>query len=265
MTDIRDEILKSIIEKRVTARIIAGDDGILAGGTDAQKAAAQLGLTIIHWLEDARPVNAGDIITTFSGTPKQVAMAEEVLMGKMAKPSGIATAAKEFVSRAGDRLKIVSGSWKKMPPVLKDTIRMAVAAGGAAVRIHDSPFIYLDKNYVRMLGGITSSLRATAHLTDMLRVVQVAGDFGAIGQEACEAAENGAGIVFIDTGRTDDASQVSVSLSEKNLRDNVRIAYAGGVRLHDIDRLKTMDIDIVDVGRAIVDAPLLDMRMVVEN
>jgi nicotinate-nucleotide pyrophosphorylase (carboxylating) len=40
----------------------------------------------------------------------------------------------------------------------------------------------------------------------------------------------------------------------------VRLAFGGGVQLTDIDRLRELDVDIVDVGRAIVDAPLLDMR-----
>jgi nicotinate-nucleotide pyrophosphorylase (carboxylating) len=38
------------------------------------------------------------------------------------------------------------------------------------------------------------------------------------------------------------------------------LAFGGGVQLTDIDRLRGLDVDIVDVGRAIVDAPLLDMR-----
>jgi nicotinate-nucleotide pyrophosphorylase (carboxylating) len=33
------------------------------------------------------------------------------------------------------------------------------------------------------------------------------------------------------------------------------------VRLDDIDDIKRLDVDTVDVGRAIVDAPLLDMRV----
>ena len=71
-----------------------------------------------------------------------------MIMGHMAKSSGISTAAKRFVEKCGDRPKVVSGSWKKMPIGLKDKIRSAVAAGGAAIRISDTPFIYLDKNYL---------------------------------------------------------------------------------------------------------------------
>ena len=33
------------------------------------------------------------------------------------------------------------------------------------------------------------------------------------------------------------------------------------VNIKDIDRLKSMDVDILGIGRQIIDAPLLDLRM----
>jgi nicotinate-nucleotide pyrophosphorylase (carboxylating) len=151
-----------------------------------------------------------------------------------------------------------------MPIHLKDMIRSAVSTGGAAIRISDTPFIYLDKNYIKMMGGITSSLRATGSIKDRKRVIQIHGNFNDIGSEACEAAENGADIIFIDTGNMEDVKKATDALIENNLRHKVTVVYAGGIHLGNIEKLKTLDIDFLDVGRAIVDAPLLDMRMEVE-
>jgi len=261
MTDIREEIFKEIISRQILAKIIAQDAGILSGAAAAKNEAETLGLKILNWLEDGVPVTAGDEIAAFSGTPKQIALTEEVLMGCMAKPSGIATAARQFVDRAAGRPKIVSGSWKKMPLPLKDIIREAVAAGGADIRISDEPFVYLDKNYIKMLGGICEALAAGAILNGRKQVVQIHGHFKDIESEALDAAENGADVIFIDTGNIRDARAVLRILAENNRRKQVQIAFAGGVRLADLDRLKFLDIDILDIGRAIVDAPLLDMRM----
>ena len=41
----------------------------------------------------------------------------------------------------------------------------------------------------------------------------------------------------------------------------MQIAFGGGITLQQMEMLVTLDIDILDVGRHIVDAPLLDMRM----
>lgn len=265
MNDIRDEIFKNILHNNFTAKIIAADAGVISGTADAIKEAENLGLEILQWIEDKSPVKKGDTIARFSGSPKQIVMAEELIMGHMAKSSGISTAAKKFVEKCGDRPKVVSGSWKKMPIGLKDKIRTAVAAGGAAIRISDTPFIYLDKNYIKMLGGITSSLCATEGMRDRKRVIQIHGHFNDIASEACEAVRNGAGIVFVDTGEIDDARKVLAALRENRLRHQAKVVFAGDISFEDLDQLKQLDLDFLDVGRAIVDAPLLDMRMVVEN
>lgn len=261
MKDIRDDIFKTIADRAVQANITAVDGGMIAGTATAREAAQDLGLTILHWLADGASVTSGDTIAGFSGTPKQIAMAEDVIMGHMAKPSGIATAARRFVDTCGDRPKIVSGSWKKMPAGLKASIRAAVLTGGAAIRISDRPFIYMDKNYIKMLGGISASLKLTAKLGRRQRVVQIHGHFSDIAHEACEAAEKGADIVFIDTGQIQDARNVIDELAQRGLRQNVRLAFAGGIGIEDLDALIKLDLDILDIGRAIVDAPILDMRM----
>lgn len=65
---------------------------------------------------------------------------------------------------------------------------------------------------------------------------------------------------MVDTGRIGDLRTVSKILSRKGLRDRVQIAFAGEVRLNDLDTLQHEDLDIVDIGRAVLDAPFLDFR-----
>jgi len=259
--DIRDEILLSVAEKTLTARIIAEDEGLVVGIRAMEGAARHLGLLIRHVAEEGSSVKPGDEIARFEGRPKQIVMAEEQLMGLMAKPSGIATATRRFVDKAGERPRIVSGAWKKMPPDQKEMIRRAVVQGGASCRMTNQPFLYLDKNYVRMLGGIRPCLNAMSGFNGYLRVVQIRGDYGHIDLEAVEAVEHGADIVFIDTGQINDLSTVIAKLKGMGYRERVKIAFGGGVQLEDLDTLKGMDVDILDIGRPIIDAPLLDMKM----
>jgi nicotinate-nucleotide pyrophosphorylase (carboxylating) len=266
MPDIRDNIFRGIEMRQVIVSIIADDEGIVVGTDAVRQAANELGLSIDSLLDEGSPVSKGDKIGSFSGTPKQVAVAEERLIGLMAKPSGIATAARRFVEKAGRRPEIVSGAWKKMPGSEKEMIRRAIITGGARYRICREPFLFLDKNYVKMLGGVSESLRAVADLNGHLRVVQLKGVYGDIALEACEAVEHGADIVFIDSGNHDDLKRVGEKLRESGLRDRVKIAFGSGICLEDIESLKSLDVDILDIGRQIVDAPLLDMRLeVVES
>jgi nicotinate-nucleotide pyrophosphorylase (carboxylating) len=259
--DIREEILRHVQGKHITACILADDEGIVAGIHSAKKEADKLGLSLLMALNDGDHVRKGDEVIRFSGSPKQVVMAEDVLIGLLAKPSGIATSARKFVEATGGRPRVVCGAWKKMPPSLKDMIREAVVAGGAGYRMEPGPFVYLDKNYVALLGGIAKCLAALAHLNNSSKVVQVKGRYGNVASEACEVAESGANVVFIDTGRPDDVRAAVERLLQRGLRNRVKLAFGGGVKIESIDELKTLDIDILDIGRQIVDAPILDMRL----
>lgn len=260
-SDVRDEILRTVAGRRIVASILADDDGIVTEVAVVADEARRLGLSLERIVDEGARVRAGDEIARFCGTAKQVVAAEDLLIGLMAKPSGIATAACKFVEKAGGRPRIVSGAWKKMPAGQKDAIRRAVVAGGAFYRMSPGPFAYLDKNYIRILGGIRASLEAVAALDGHEKVVQLKGRDRDITVEAREAAEAGADLVHVDTGRPDDVRRVSEELGRLGLRGRVRIAFSGNVKLEDLDGLKALDIDVLDIGRQIVDAPLLDMRM----
>jgi nicotinate-nucleotide pyrophosphorylase (carboxylating) len=259
--DVREEILRKVEGKRVTAALLVDEEGMVSGIASAKEEASRLGLSVLRIIPEGSEVRKGDEIIRFSGTPKQVVMAEEILIGLLAKASGIATQAHKFVRAAEGKPKIVCGAWKKMPPSLKEVIREAIIAGGASSRIEPHPFAYLDKTYVELLGGIKRSLEAVASLNGVSKVIQVRGKYQDIVSEACEAAECGAHIVFIDTGKQDDVRRIVERLRNLGLRDKVKIAFGGGVNLEAINELKTLDIDILDIGRQIVDAPLLDMRL----
>lgn len=72
---------------------------------------------------------------------------------------------------------------------------------------------------------------------------------------------NGADILFVDTGVPMYALTVTFELRSKDLRDRVDIAFGGDINLHHIKILRGEDVDIMDIGKAAIDAPLLDMKM----
>ncbi|MCJ7542546.1 MAG: hypothetical protein MUO88_23095 [Desulfobacterales bacterium] len=260
MQDIRDDIFKKIKDKTIDAVIVANSEGVIAGTDKAGREAGRLGLTVKKLLAEGSLVKPGDIIGHFEGRVKEIVIGEDYLIGCIGKPSGIATAAHQFARAAGDRPKIVSGGWKKMPFEIKESIRNAVLAGGAFIRIADEPFIYLDKNYIAAFGGIGKCLGAVAHLKNHLKAVQLKGKYNNIGDEALEAVTLGADILFIDTGNMDDLNKVSAKIKKAGRRNKIEIAFGGNIRLEEIEKLKSFDVDILDVGRAIIDAPLLDLK-----
>src|SRR5207244_4205561 len=145
-------------DRTVSAALIADEAGVITPIAAARETAEELGLVVEHAVDEASVVAAGDEILRFRGHPLQIALADERLVGVLAKPSGIATAARRFVERANGRPRVVSGASKKLPFAQKDMIRAAIVTGGAQPRIAEWPFHYLDKNFVTMLGGVEATL-----------------------------------------------------------------------------------------------------------
>ena len=261
MSDPRDKFFEPVAHAGVTAHVVVQDGGLIAG-TDAVAASmAEIGVEVLRLVAEGTRVAAGTVVVEIAGSPKQIALAEERLVGLLAKPSGIATATAAFVERAGARMRVVSGAWKKLPFSQKEMIRKAILVGGAMPRIADWPFLYVDKNFVRMQGGLAATLEAAGRFEGWTRIVQVRGEYGDIAAEAVQAARAGATIVFVDSGEPGDAAAAVAALTLEGLRSRVALAFAGGVQLGDIEKLAAMGVDIVDVGRPIVDAPLLDINL----
>lgn len=259
--DVRDIFLASVITEQNTADIVADGSGVISGTKSLIEALQGIGIQPDFITLDGSEVLKGTVIATISGSPKQIAMAEEFSIGVLAKPSGIATAARRAVALAGPDLRIVCGAWKKMPPAIKHTVREAITCGGAAFRISDKPFVYLDKNIVSMLHGIEATLAAVRDMKESLKCIQIKGWQRDIAEEALIAATLGADIIMVDTGRLEDVEKVNKMLTEKKLRTRVRLAFAKGIRIEDIPQLTRCGIDILDIGCAILDAPMLDMRL----
>lgn len=259
--DVRDRIFESLSGRRFAASIVAAEDGIVAGVSGALSEAMAVGCTVHPVAADGEFVEAGATLIELIGSPKELAMAEECVIGALAKPSGIATATRSLVDAAGPHLQIVGGGWKKMPGLMREMVRHALSVGGAHPAIDETPFLYLDKNYVRMFGGVAATLKAVDAMTGFLKVIQIGDNGFSLEEETRTAVQYGASTVFVDTGDMDDLSCVIDTLEKLSARDRVRVAFGGGVQLEHIDDLVRLGVDALCIGRAIVDAPLLDMRM----
>lgn len=263
--DIRDKIFESLSGQRFHATVLADEDGIVAGVSGALSEAMAVGCSAQPLVEDGDSLTVGVELIELIGAPKELAIAEECVIGALAKPSGIATATRRLVVAAGSHLQVVGGGWKKMPSVMRETVRDAVRVGGAQSTIDDVPFLYLDKNYVRIFGGVAATLEAVEAMTGYRKVVQVGDDECSLEEDTRTAVEYGVSTIFVDTGDMDDLSCVIDILEELSARDRTRVAFGGGIRLDRIDDLVRLGVDALCIGRAIVDAPLLDMRMEVEH
>lgn len=263
--DIRSYLFEPADGKVFSGRLTAAEAGILAGMAYAVSRASDLRLEITHSLPDGSRLLPGSCVLKLRGTAEQMARAEEELLACVGKPSGVATAAASFVALADGQVRIACGAWKKVASEVRKSLRESIAIGGAGVRLVNEPFVYLDKNFVRMLSGIPESVARARSIEGRVVVVQIRGETGPIGDEALEAFRAGAGVLMVDTGRLEDLGAVLGAAELHGFRDRVRIAFGGGVNRERMEEVIAAGPDIVDIGRAIIDARLLDFRFDVES
>jgi len=265
MDDIRQVLFAPLAGKRFAAQIRAESGGILSGIDAAAARAAEIGIQLQLLKSNGETVSAGETMARLEGPAELIAEAEERLLGPMTKASGVATATRRAVDLAGPGVDIVAGSWKKIPFALKQPLRQAVYDGGGATRICPEEMIYLDKNYVRMFGSMANALTAAARLEGRKKVIQLRGENDTIAGETRQALAYGADVLMVDTGRREDLAACAAELARMGCRGRVRLAFAGGILIADIPSLLGYGPDAFCIGRYILDAPLLDMRLDVEG
>ena len=259
MADIPALLLSGYSRSRVTAQLVAVEPGVAAGCGEMVAEARALGLRVRSSVSTGMRLSAGQALAELYGPPLEVLKAEDRLLGMVGKFCGVARAASLAKDLAG-RVRVVCGGWKKMPLELKHGLRRALEAGGIQTRIIDTPMVYLSKNHLRVLGSVRRAMEAALAIPGRDVVIQICGETGPIHLEAREAAALGAKVVFVDTGRLDDLNAVAGNLRDMGLRGGVELAFAGGITLEDLPGLAKADLDAVDMGRALIDAPLLDLR-----
>lgn len=110
-----------------------------------------------------------------------------------------------------------------------------------------------------MFGGVEPAMEAVAWLERPM-VIQVRGEIQPIEQEAVSAARAGASVIMVDTGNPRDLDLVGQTLRRNNSRSRVQLAFSGNIDLESIDEICSGDVDVLDIGYAILDAPCLPMR-----
>jgi nicotinate-nucleotide pyrophosphorylase (carboxylating) len=242
---------------RHRALVIPTTPGIVAGM--AYVVADAIGEPVGSWTrlrDDGARVSAGEPLVSVEGTALEIMIASDHVSGILAFAGGIAAQALAIRASAPAELAIVCGAWKKLPVATKPYLRAALDVAGVGHRLVDGPFVYIDKNAVHLAGGIVAATTAGRRLDHGPVSVQIATP-----DEAIAAVGAGAGIVMVDTGVLADLSTVDAALRSRGWRDDVLLAFGGGVRRDDLDEAQHRGAQIVDIGRAVLDAPLWDLRL----
>ena len=239
---------------RYRAMVSPTEPGLVAGtGLVVGPSSDPAGRWDIVAVEGQR-ADVGQPLVWIEGSAWEISVAEDHILGVLGFAGGIARRGAEIKAAAPDGLRVVCGGWKKLPAALKPVLRAGLDVAGLSHRLLDGDFVYVGKNQVAMFGGVRTAVTAALDLGNgpvSVQVVDVA--------QALAAVDAGAGVVMVDTGELADLHAVSSALRARG--DDVLVAYAGGVNATQLRRIAALGADIVDIGRAVLDAPLWDLHL----
>lgn len=250
------ELVESVAGRH-RAFVVAAEPGVMAGGALLRSADAPDPAGVWTVLRaEGEHVGEGEQLVEVTGSAWEIAVAGDHVLGSLGVAGGLARRALDLRDAAPAGLGIACGAWKKWPAAMKPVLRAALDVAGITHRLVDGEFVYIDKNIVRLLGGVEPAVRRGVELGHGAVAVQVDGV-----DEALAAVTAGCGIVMVDTGSVADLAEVHDALQRQGMRNLVRLAFGGGVTSETLSLARDAGADIVDIGRSILDAPLWDLRL----
>jgi nicotinate-nucleotide pyrophosphorylase (carboxylating) len=238
--------------RKVAARIVARDEGVLAGSACATEAFAQVDASVrLAWRAgDGEEVGPDTVVAEVEGALASVLTAERTALNFLQHLSGIASLTRRWVRAAHGKARI----WdtRKTTPGLRALEKAAVRAGGGVNhRGSLSDFVMVKDNH---LAGITigqAVQRARLHWPG--RTVEVECDRRDHVEQAVEA---GADLVLLDNMAPAEVSACIAIVAGRCL-----IEVSGGITLDTVGQYADLGVDLISSGAITNSAPVLDIGL----
>jgi len=238
------------------ARIVARQDGVIAGTAIPAEVFRQLGdnVVVTEHVKDGDRVLTGHRLFTLSGPAREIITGERTALNFLQRMSGIATTAAAFTDAvAGLPLRILDT--RKTAPGLRALDKAAVAAGGASNhRLDLAAMVLLKENHIAAAGGVAVAIAAVR--THNTRGVAVEVEVESTGQ-AIEALHAGVEWIMLDNMSLADMRHV-VAMREPG---GPRLEASGTITLTTVRAVAETGVDAISVGAITHSAPAFDLSL----
>lgn len=252
-------------QARAKGRLIAKQDGVLAGTVAFELAFAELdpGCRVAWRCAEGEAFAAGDVLATVEGRARALLTAERTALNLLQRLSGVATTTARYVEAACGRARVLDT--RKTTPGLRLLEKAAVRAGGGEnhrVGLFDE--VMIKDNHIDLAGTtLEEAVRAArAAVGDAVRITVEARDE----DEALAAARAGADVVMLDN-MPPDRMEALVPRLRAAARPGGRpleIEASGGVTLATIAHVAATGVDRISVGALTHSAPAIDLSLALE-
>ena len=246
-------------DRRSTARIVAKENGVLAGTEVALEVFRQIDPSIeVELLKnDGEAIAPGDDILNADGPTRALLSAERTALNFLQRMSGIATLTRRFVDAVSGTKAVILDT-RKTTPGLREFERLAVRAGGGVNhRFGLFDRVLAKDNHLAIIGDAAGLQRAIDEARKRAPEILVEIEADTLEQVRLLCGLRGIDIILLDNMTNDQLRQAV------QIRGNKKILLeaSGGVNLDTVAAIAATGIDQISVGALTHSARAIDLSM----
>ena len=239
-----------------TARIIAKDNGVLAG-LDVFSRVFEIidnNITIRMNKVDGDSVAKGDIIGTLSGRTASLLKGERTALNLLCHMSGIATATNAYVELVKGTNATICDTRKTLPSLRALQKYAVVAGGGRNHRFNLSDAAMLKDNHIDAYGGIIGAVKALRERVGHMVKIEVEARNLTELQHGLDA---GADVIMLDNM---DNQTMAKAVEITNGR--AILEASGNITIDNVADVAKTGVDFISIGALTHSVKVFDISMV---
>lgn len=230
--------------KKIKARIISRQDGIIAGVNYVKEIFSSKGCTVRIIKKDGDKTRSNQTILEISGLAQSVLSCERTALNLLSRMSGIATKTKKLVEKinaVNPRVKLYAT--RKTAPGLRFFDKEAVKIGGGEKhRMSLDQMIMIKDNHIAVAGSLP---RLIIKARKKYKKIEVEVENQ---EDALLAASTGVNIIMLDNFSPKEIINTVNRLKKSKLRKQVKLEASGGINEKNIGSYAKTGIDMISVG-----------------
>ena len=244
-------------KKKINAKIISREDGILAGVRFAREIFHLKGCHVRIIKKDGTRLKPNQVVLEVSGNARTILSCERTVLNLLSRMSGIATHTNLLVSKIRKINKKTSlYSTRKTAPGFRYFDKEAVQIGGGHKhRMALDDMVMIKDNHLLVCNSIEDIIKSARKRHKHVEV-EVENQ-----NDAILATNYGATIVMLDNFSPAQVKKTITMLQKKKLRNKVKLEASGGINSKNITAYAKTGIDMISVGSITNSVKGLDLSL----
>ena len=257
--DIQSGDITSVLlpKKKINAKIISREDGILAGVRFAREIFHLKGCHVRIIKKDGTRLKPNQVVLEVSGNARTILSCERTVLNLLSRMSGIATHTNLLVSKIRKINKKTSlYSTRKTAPGFRYFDKEAVQIGGGHKhRMALDDMVMIKDNHLLVTNSMEDIVKSARKRHKHVEV-EVENQ-----RDAILATSSGATIVMLDNFSPVQIKKTITELQKKKLRNKVKLEASGGINSKNITAYAKTGVDMISVGSITNSVKGLDLSL----